>query len=282
MGVLEMDGMTVDQIIYWWDEPVVYLGRVTDQDDRPCLVALISNSSPGPVYHRMRFADEKGLRATLASGCAPTQATYDLAQDLARLEIVNGDEKWLASTVAELTGADGEPTSLPPGRSSGDIEIARWGHDHWTLLRYLHSRHVAASGEDPVIEHQRLRINPANHNAQAVSAWPTEGSPWTSESGTRLKGYDDDPSLVASPKAAQDAKLQIVYHDDIDCLEEFEAEGLLDILSTAHGVYRMTPEGIALCESLEAHLATGTPLNEFNPRPERNRLTASTQTGEKA
>jgi hypothetical protein len=282
MGVLEMDGMAVDQIIYWWDGPVVYLGRAMGGDDRPCLVTMISDTSPGPIYHRMRFTDERGLRATLASGCAATRATYDLAQDVARLEIVAGDEEWVPSTVEELLARDGGPTSLPPGRSEGDVAISRWGRDHWTLLRYLHSRHLAASGADPVVEHQRLRINPERHNAQAISDWPTQGSPWTSESGTRLKGYEDDPDSIVSPKAAQDAKLQIGYHDDIDCLEEIEAEGLLDILSTAHGIYRMTPEGIALSRALETHLAAGSPLDRFDPQPERDGSTASTATGEKA
>jgi len=282
MGVLEMDGMTVDQTIYWWDGPAVYLGRVTGGDDRPCLVTMVSDSSPGPVYHRMRFADERGLRASLASGCAATRATYDLAHDVARLAIVTGDEEWIPSTVAELLATDGGPTALPPGRSESDVPMDRWGQDHWTLLRYLHSRNLAASDTDPVIEHQRLRINPDKHNVQAVSAWPTGGSPWTSESGTRLRGYEDDPSAVASPREAQDARLQIGYHDDIDCLEEFEAEGLLDILSTAQGTYRMTPEGVALCRELERHLATGGPMDGFAPRPDRSGPAASRETGEKA
>lgn len=266
VGVLEMDGMTVDQILYWWDGPVVYLGRVTGGDDRPCLVLMIDDSGSGTVYHRLRYPDERGLRATLASGCAATRSTYDLAHDVARLHVLNGDEEWIPSTVEKLLEHDGGCTSLPPGRSSGHVDMAQWGTDHWTLLRYLHDRHLAApDGTDPLIEYQRLRVNPENHNEQAMCGWPDSGSPWGVGSGTRLKGYDDDPAAVRTPKEAQDAKLQIVYHDDIDCLEEIESEGLLDIVSTAAGVYRMTPQGVHLCQLLEAHLAAGMTINEFGP-----------------
>lgn len=266
MGIMEMDGMTVDQIIYWWDQPVVYLGRMTAGDDRPCLVLMVEESQRTTVYHRLRFADERGLRRTLASGCAATPDTYGLAQDMWRLELVSGEEDWVPTTFEEILERDGPTTALPPGRSKGDVEMDMWGVDHWTLLRYLHARHLAARNDaDPTIEYQRLRINPQNNNLQISSAWSGQQDSWSGSSGTRLKGFEDDPTAVATLKHATDAGLQIPYHDDFDCIEEFEAEGLIDMISTANGVFRMTKAGTDLAERVERHLADGRRLDELRP-----------------
>ncbi|MFZ3481704.1 hypothetical protein [Sphingomonas sp. 3-13AW] len=257
MDRYENDGIIVDQIIYWWDQPVVYLGRAATGDDRPCLVVLISGTGSRQVFHRLTFENELGLRRTLASGVAPTAATYDMAVCLARLETVTGEEHWQDVTLAELLLIDGPPTSLPPGRSSGHIDIAQWSDDHWALLLYLYGRSRNPGGGGlPTIEWQRLRINPQHHIVHAAAAVKCGSSfpTWSECNGTRLAGYEE-LAPDEDPEKARDPELQRRYHDDVDCLEEMEDEDLLHIVSTVRGEFSLTTAGISLCQQLDDHVA---------------------------
>ncbi len=258
MEQYEIDGMIVDQIIYWWDQPVVYLGRPIDGDDRPHLVVLVEDSRSRQVYHRMVFADERGLRATLAGGAAPTSATYDLAIGYARLESSTGDETWTVTTRDRLVALDGAPTSLPPSRSRGHVDMARWGVDHWTLLRHLTRRFGDVQpGEAATVDYRTIRINPDNHRIQALSSDSTKiGGAWSGEDGTRLAGHAD-----GTPD------LRIGYHDDVDCLEEMEDEGLLELVSTFRGQFSLTPCGVMLGRRLDDHLQGGGSLQDFHADP---------------
>ena len=246
MASYEADGMIIDQILFWYDQPVSYLGRVQNSDDRPCLVILVDNSGNQDIFHRLRFESEVGLRASLAHGISPTAQTYEMATDLARLSCVTGDEPWVETTIDKLITLDGDFfTTLSPSKSRGHVSTEKWGHDHHTLLSYLHDLYVQAGQKQATMEYQRMRINPHHHLVQAeLCEWNTQDSSWNDNRGTRLLKYDLNPIDLSSMNPDQKAEYQIGYHDDIDCIEEFEAEGFIEIISSAKGHYIMTQAGI--------------------------------------
>ena len=271
----EIDGMTVDQMFYWFDQPAVYLGRVSGGDDRPCLVLLVSDVEGTAVYHRLRFETERGMRATLAAGVAATPATYAMAQDTARLVSVDGEGEWVDTGYDRLLEVDGGGTKLPPSRSSGDIPMKEWSKDHWSLLVTLANVHRSTNvPELPVMDYDRMRINPANHFVHLDrSDGPEAYEAWDQTKGTMLRRPGPD---TKEPRPGE-ADGQISYHDDFDCVEELEAEGLLDIVSTAAGTYEMTVEGLALAKRVEAHVSAGIPIVEFEPMAMDDCTKASTQ-----
>ena len=263
MQQYEIDGMIVDDIFYWWDQPVVYLGRIVGEDDRPCLVLLVDDQN-GQIYHRMRFEDERGMRATLACGCSPTPDTYALATDVARLHDLTGEETWEPTTYEALLQRGEKGTDLPPSRSNGHVGVERWGVDHWTVLLYLEARAVASTETPTLMEYARMRVNGRHHLVQHdARGWLGTIEEWTEKYGTRLAGYDDDPTLTETPKLAVDNKLQIGYHDDVDCIEEIEAEEMIRIVSTAKGTFEITDAGLAAAARVRAYKAKGGSLSKF-------------------
>ena len=265
MDRYEIDGMVVDQIVYWWDQPAVYLGRILEGDGRPCLVLLIEDSQHRQTYHRLTFADERGLRRTFASGVTASSTTYDLAVEFARLVSVTGDEKWTTMTRDELLCLDGPPTSVAPGRASGHVDMSRWSSDHWMLLRYLADRAgKAPKGGPATIEYARLRINRQNHLVQflAISEWGLGEKQWSRPDSTRLDAHDE-AMLTGDPDKIEEAMSQVPYHDDFDCIEEMEDEGLLEIISTARGEFTLTSSGARIATLIEAHITDHGSIHGF-------------------
>lgn len=263
MDKYEIDGMTVDQMFYWFDQPAVYLGRVTGGDARPCLVLLVSDSDGSTIYHRLRFETERGMRATLAAGVAATPATYAMAQDLARLVATEEGGEWTATSYEEIVALDGRGTALPPGRSSGDIPMDNWSDDHWRLLVLMADVHLAtAEGGIPVMDYDRMRINPSSHIVHCATCDADQANrAWNAYGGTMTRRPSSD---VDTERRPGEVDWRISYHDDFDCVEELEAEGMLDILSTAKGEYKMTVRGLDMADRLRSHVATGRPIRDFD------------------
>lgn len=274
MDRYEIDGMIVDQIVYWWDQPAVYLGRIVGGDDRPCLVVLVEDSQRRQVYHRLTFADERGLRATFAGGVTASSATYDLAVAFARLVSVTGSEEWVPVTRDELRALDGPPTSVAPGRGSAHIDMVRWSVDHWTLLRYLAERARAApEGCPATIEYARMRINPQSHKVQflVASEWRPGEDRWSGSDGTRLVGYDE-VGLTKDQAETRETEVQSPCHDDFDCIEDLEEEGLLEIISTARGEFALTASGASLAARVDAHATEHGSLDGFGLGMDRKKV----------
>lgn len=64
------------------------------------------------------------------------------------------------------------------------------------------------------------------------------------------------PTVFDTTKAVA-AGLQILGHDDWDCLDDLRSAGYVDILSLANSCVRMTPQGIKVAAMLREHKATG-------------------------
>jgi hypothetical protein len=120
------------------------------------------------------------------------------------------------------------------------IPINKWGKDHWSLLGYLFVRQI----DGQMIKHENLRCNGKEHpllyqNKRTICEWK-------SSYGTRLND-----------------KTQLDEHDDWDCLDDMENEGLVDIISLINGFYKLTDKGINIGKELMAHKAKGNNFASF-------------------
>lgn len=123
--------------------------------------------------------------------------------------------------------------SIPPDR---------FGRDHWSLLAYVETCCVdapAGSIGKGRLDPRRLRVR--------NRIWPA----WKAEWDTRLRGTENGPTIP------------LPDHDDMDCLLDLEAAGLVDIVSNANLFVRLTDAGIAMAAKLREHKARGGQVAEF-------------------
>lgn len=120
------------------------------------------------------------------------------------------------------------------------IEV--WGKDHWSTLAYLETRWVDHGGVINV-GHMRCdrRRHPAFAHVGSNKTYPT-----------RLKG-----------------SAQIEAHDDWDCLDDFEAAGLVHVEGAAGGIpiVKFTPSGNKAAAALRAHKGNGGSFGNFEYVP---------------
>ena len=162
-------------------------------------------------------------------------------QQRARVSRADGNRKARRSNKKEVDKAATDEAVPPP-------TIASFGKDHWSTFAYIETRCVNHRGV-PAREH--LRCIHGRHPLQAH-----EGGD-ASECPTRLKG-----------------EVLLHNHDDWDCLDDLEREGLLaNIGSTVNPQFKLSPIGHEISKQLRAHIANDGPLAAFEPT-----LPASTQT----
>ncbi len=124
------------------------------------------------------------------------------------------------------------------------ISPSLFGKDHWSLLAYIECRCVDDRG---ALDKRHLRCNPTGpHRIHAVNA-RLIGAQWEPTWGTRIKGG------------------QLDQHDDWCCLDDLEAAGYVEVVSTANGVVKLTKGGVAMAALLRAHKAAGGQFATFNP-----------------
>lgn len=146
------------------------------------------------------------------------------------------------------------------------IPMSRWGKDHWSMLAYAETLCVDGQpGTKGVgkIDHRRVRCNPAVHPMQNVNTSVS----WQPNYGTCLRGYfqlENRQDL----NVAVAAGMKLVDHDDWSVLDDLEAAGLVDIISTANGFITMTPKGMGLAAQLRQHKAGGGHFATFEPSVE--------------
>ena len=133
------------------------------------------------------------------------------------------------------------------------VPIIEWGRDHFSTLAYVETcvvDHSAAPGIG-VLERAKMKCNPANYPLHD-GRFPDLG-PWDDKYSTRLKGHTAD-----KPR-------QVKGHDDWLCLDDMEAEGLLEIISLVNGYVQLTDKGLKLCHQLREHKAKGGTFSNFEP-----------------
>lgn len=158
-----------------------------------------------------------------------------------------------------------------------EIEIARWGKDHWSTFAYIETCAVEEQGVDA----DRMRTHPRLHlrcyqmkREMSLRSGMGDGSGYP----TRL----NDGTSVAP-------------HDDWSCVEDMIAEGLLEtaphasyysvgsqrrgpriaygqkcalcnpVSGLCDGTYKLTPKGFAIAHQLREHKANGGTFGNFKP-----------------
>ena len=146
------------------------------------------------------------------------------------------------------------------------VPIEDWGKEHWSLLAYVETCVVDKKGGYDVpmvgeIDRDRIRCN-GNKRPELFGPRVTIASPkWKPDYGTRLKGY-----FLGGDK--RDPSRRLDDHDDWDCLDDFEAAGVAEVISTVNGFVRITDKGLVICKHLREHKAKGGHFATFDFKPE--------------
>jgi hypothetical protein len=125
------------------------------------------------------------------------------------------------------------------------VERTEFGKDHWSLFAYCETRAVDYRG---VLDPAHLRLKNSVLRGMNYRSMTNE---WKPEYGTRLKGFWNEDS-------SKNAHLQLSDHDDLDCLDDLEAEGLIEHVGTGlHPAIVMTKKGREVASELREHKANG-------------------------
>lgn len=122
-------------------------------------------------------------------------------------------------------------------KEAARVPILQWGRDHWSMLGYV------AVAFDGTLSRERMRCNPSRHPLMAH-----RGS-WDDKYSSRLNLGE------------------VIGHDDWDCLDDLEAEGLLAVESMINCRVRMTHKGSQVAFQLRDHKAAGGSLSTFQYTP---------------
>lgn len=134
------------------------------------------------------------------------------------------------------------------------VPIVKWGKDHWSLLAFIECLCVDFKGVVSDNHRRNMRCNSRRHPGYGY--WPMGERKWNPAHGSRLKGYFDknDPALRLGP------------HDDWDCVEDFEAAGVLENHGTGmNPVFALTTLGQTLVAELRRHKQNKGNFADFNP-----------------
>lgn len=143
--------------------------------------------------------------------------------------------------------------------------VQKFGKDHWSLLAYVETRCVDGSAGIGALDRNRMRCNQERHPLLGGSLSAAPG--WKPQYSTRLAGFFEFKDR-AIPAVAIAAGFMLDGHDDWDCLDDLEACGFVEILSTANGAVRLTPAGLKVAAALREHKATGGMFATFSmPAP---------------
>jgi hypothetical protein len=114
--------------------------------------------------------------------------------------------------------------------------------DHWSLLGYIesrvHSHQIAPS--TGILNKDNLRIN--LNGEYSIIATPFRGlmdRNWKDEYGTRLAGFFEG-----------DKTKQIPQHDDINCLNDLEQAGIIQVVSLVNFYIKLTKHGLKVASEL--------------------------------
>lgn len=130
---------------------------------------------------------------------------------------------------------------------------SRFGKDHWSLLAYVETCCVDGQNGIGTLDKRRMRCNEHTHPLLKGGYAPTG---WKPSYGTRLAGFFEFADRADTEKAVA-AGLQMLGHDDWDCLDDLQAAGYVDILTLANGAVRVLPLGIRVAAMLREHKANG-------------------------
>lgn len=118
------------------------------------------------------------------------------------------------------------------------VPLALFSKDHWSLLGYVDT----CCASQRALERRHLRINPGIHPLLA------HRSDWRATWGTQLANG-----------------VRLPQHDDIQCLEDLECYGFVEIISSVNGIVRLSKLGETAALALRAHKQKGGKFADFKP-----------------
>jgi len=117
--------------------------------------------------------------------------------------------------------------------------VAQFGKDHWSTFAYAETCCVDNRGR---LDIRRLRVNESKRPIRS------NGLGWQPSWGTRTK----------------DGKIPDPTHDDIDCLDDLEREGLIEWIGTLiNPAVKLTDKGKVVAAALRRHKADGGQFSTF-------------------
>lgn len=128
--------------------------------------------------------------------------------------------------------------------------VEKFSKDHWSTFAYAES--CCVDGKDGVgqLALAKMRCNGTKRPLMGANAR------WQPSWGTRLMGFFDFPERQ-NPDSAAAAGLQLLDHDDWDCVDDLEAAGFLEVLNGTHGRVRMTSLGNQVAAAARKHKTEG-------------------------
>lgn len=138
-------------------------------------------------------------------------------------------------------------------KGQGYVLIAKFGKDHWSMLGYISTVVMDRQG---VMQGDKIRVNETKHIG--IDRGRCSGMAWNPEHGTRLHGYFENRN---------DKTLLLPDHDDIDCAEDMEAEGLVTLGTTVSCFVQLTDKGRDFAQVLNRHKEDGGHFAEFPDSP---------------
>lgn len=135
-------------------------------------------------------------------------------------------------------------TTMTTMKQRVGVPISKWGKDHWSTFAYIETRCVDHKGE-PDKDHMRTDWD--RHPGLVGERKIVLG-------GTQNKKY---PTRLNNGTEISD-------HDDWDCAEDAEREGLLkDVGTGLYPRYELTKLGQNVAAALREHKAAGKSFGEF-------------------
>lgn len=136
------------------------------------------------------------------------------------------------------------------------VPIEKFCKDHWSTLAYAESCCVDGDKGIGTLDLAKMRCN-GNKRVFLGANFI-----WHQKWGTRLMGYFDFTDR-GDPVKAEAAGLQLLEHDDWDCLDDLAAHGFIEIMSQTQGAVRMTPLGNEVAGALRKHKTQGGMFADF-------------------
>ncbi len=133
--------------------------------------------------------------------------------------------------------------------SSAYTPATKFGKDHWSVLAYAVSCCEDAESDIGTLNSAKMRCNPTRRPLLCRNTWQESYS-------TRLHGFFEFEDRADVDQAVS-AGLQLLGHDDWDCLDDIEAAGMVEVLSLANPTVRMTAYGLDVCARLREYKVSG-------------------------
>lgn len=136
------------------------------------------------------------------------------------------------------------------------VPVEKFCKDHWSTFGYAESRCVDGIKGVGTLDRAKMRCNGNKRPMLGANL------AWDQKWGTRLMGYFEFSDRGVAAKA-EAAGLQLLDHDDWDCLDDLAAHGFIEIISQAQGAVRMTPLGNEVAAALRKHKSEGGMFADF-------------------